>query len=97
MWPTWWWPQALMQPQILIFSSPSRAGASGSAKRSAMLLGDRDRARVGERAVVEARAGDDVGDQVDVGVARPAAVQRRVDRRQIVDFDVRQDQVLLVA
>ena len=22
MWPTWWWPQALMQPEILIFSSP---------------------------------------------------------------------------
>ena len=33
-------------------------------------LGDRDRAGVGQRAVVEARAGDDVGDQVDVGLGQ---------------------------
>ena len=36
MLPTWWWPQALMQPLILIFSSPIRSDSSGSAKRRAM-------------------------------------------------------------
>ena len=36
MWPTWWWPQALMQPLILIFSSPIRSARSGSAKRLAI-------------------------------------------------------------
>ena len=36
MWPTWWWPQALMQPLILIFSSPTVSARSGSANFSAM-------------------------------------------------------------
>ena len=36
MWPTWWWPQALMQPLILIFSSPMASAVSSLAKRSAM-------------------------------------------------------------
>ena len=36
MWPTWWWPQALMQPLILIFSSPICSARSGSAKVSAI-------------------------------------------------------------
>ena len=36
MWPTWWWPQALMQPEILIFRSPISAARSGAPKRSEM-------------------------------------------------------------
>ena len=36
MWPTWWWPQALMQPEILIFSSPISSAFSGSANFRAM-------------------------------------------------------------
>src|SRR5690606_33442390 len=35
------------------------------------LLRHRDRAGVGQRAVVESRAGDDVGHQVEVGVGQP--------------------------
>jgi hypothetical protein len=34
-------------------------------------LRDRDRARIGQRAVVEARAGDDVGDQAGIGGRQP--------------------------
>ena len=33
MWPTWWWPQALMQPEMLIFSGPISCWRSMSAKR----------------------------------------------------------------
>jgi hypothetical protein len=36
------------------------------------VLGDRDGAGIGQGAVVQARAGDDVAGQVDIGVARPA-------------------------
>ena len=33
MWPAWWCPQALMQPEILSFSSPSAAVLPFAAKR----------------------------------------------------------------
>ena len=33
IWPTWWWPQALMQPEILIFSSPIFSCRSSAANR----------------------------------------------------------------
>ena len=36
MWPTWWWPQALMHPEILIFKSPISRCRPRSAKRWAM-------------------------------------------------------------
>ena len=38
MWPTWWWPQALMQPEILILRSPisSWRAASRSEMRCAI-------------------------------------------------------------
>ena len=36
MCPTWWWPQALMQPEILIFSGPMSRCRSRSAKASAI-------------------------------------------------------------
>ncbi len=36
MWPAWWCPQALMQPLILILSSPTSRWRSSSAKRSAI-------------------------------------------------------------
>ena len=49
------------------------------ARQIGEVLGDplrhRDRARIGERAIVEARAGDDVGDLADIGFgqAEPAS------------------------
>ena len=65
------------------------------------VLGDalrhRDRARIGQRAIVQARAGDDVGDLADIGLGEAQPVERAPHRRQIVDRDMRQDQVLLVA
>ena len=64
-------------------------------------LGDplrhRDRPRRRQRAVVHARAGDDVGDQPDVRRREPRLPQPRVDRRQVPPRHVRQDDVLLVA
>ena len=67
----------------------------GEALRDA--LRDRDRAGVGERAVVEAGAGDDVGDEAGIGGGEADLGQRVVDRLQVVERDMRQDQVLLVA
>ena len=97
MWPTWWWPQALMQPEILIFSSPISFCRAVVGEALGDALGDRDRAGIGERAIVEARAGDDVGDQAGIGRGEVGRGERLVDRRQVVERDMRQDQVLLVA
>ena len=98
MWPTWWWPQALMQPEILIFSSPISSCRSGDGEALGDALRDRDRAGIGERAIVEAGAGDDVGDQAGIGgreaVRRPA---RRRPPCRSSQRDMRQDEVLLVA
>ncbi len=60
------------------------------------VLGDGDGARIGERAVVQPRAGDDVADQVHVRGGEPGLGQRGPDRRNVVQLHVRQDQVLLV-
>src|SRR5476651_1677117 len=60
-------------------------------------LRDRDRARVGQRAIVEAGTGDDVGDLADVRLGEAQPLKRAIDRRQILDRDMRQHQVLLVA
>ena len=97
MWPTWWWPQALMQPEILILRSPISCWRAEVGEVLGDALRHRDRAGVGQRAVVEARAGDDVGDQADVGLGEAQPPERRVDRRQVLDRDMRQDEVLLVA
>src|SRR5476649_654771 len=53
-------------------------------------LRDRDRARVGQRTIVEAGAGDDVGDLADIGLSEAEAIERRIHRRQILDRDMRQ-------
>src|SRR4051794_22337395 len=60
-------------------------------------LRDRDRARIGQRAVVEPRAGDDVGDQIDVRRRETELVERLPQRRQVALGNVRQSEVLLVA
>ena len=96
MWPTWWWPQALMQPEILIFSGPIALRPRAVAELLGDPLGDRNRARGRERAIVEARAGDDVADRAGVRRREADRGEPVVDRRQIVERDMRQDQVLLV-
>src|SRR3546814_2965883 len=58
------------------------------------LLRDRDRARVGEGAIIEAGAGDDVGDKVEVGIGQFRRDQRLPDRIEIGLADVRQHQIL---
>ena len=92
MWPAWWWPQALMQPLILSFSSPRSAARVGEARRD--LLRDGDRAGVGEAAVIETGAGDDVADQIEVGLGEPGVGQRLPDRVEVGLADVRQHDVL---
>src|SRR4051812_32472896 len=59
-------------------------------------LRDRDRTRGGQRAIIHARAGDDVGDQVVVGGRQPGLIQQAPQREQIALPDIGQDQVLLV-
>src|SRR4051812_15668483 len=61
------------------------------------LLRDRNRARIRQRAIVEARTGDDVGDQIDVRGCQPELVERLPQARQVALGDMRQRQVLLVA
>ena len=61
------------------------------------LLRDRDRARIGEAAIIEAGAGDDVGDEIDVRRGDADRVERAPQRRQIALRDMRQHQILLVA
>src|SRR5262249_56259481 len=60
------------------------------------LLGYRDRARVGQAAVVETGAGDDVGDEIDVGRGDADFVERAPQRRKIALGDVRKRQILLM-
>src|SRR3954451_15959702 len=59
-------------------------------------LCNRNRARGGQRAIVHARAGDDVGDQVAVGGRQPGLLQQTPQREQVALPDVGQDQILLV-
>ena len=61
------------------------------------LLRDRDRARIGQRAVIQPRAGDDVGDEIDVRRGEAELVERLPQRRQVALGDMRQRQVLLMA
>src|SRR6516225_7903685 len=66
-------------------------------KAPRQLLCNRDRARIGERAIVQAGAGDDVGDEIDVRSGEPDFIECLPQRRQIAPGDMRQRQILLVA
>ena len=97
MWPTWWWPQALMQPGDLDLQRPDLALPVEVGEGVGDALRHRDRARGRQRAIVHARAGDDVRHEPDVRRRKPRRLQPRVDRRQVPPRHVRQDDVLLVA
>jgi hypothetical protein len=88
-----------MQPEILTEQRADLAsGARGSPKRCGDRLRDRDRAGVGQRAVVEAGAGDDVGDRGRHWRWRaPSDQARRRQSGTVVQRHMRQDQVLLMA
>src|SRR5882762_9195921 len=60
-------------------------------------LRHRDGARIGQRAIVEPWASDDVGDLADIGLGETQPTECAPYRRQILDGDMREDQVLLVA
>ena len=97
MWPTWWWPQALMQPEMLMCSRPMVLRQRVIAEALRQLLRDRDRARIGEAAIVEARAGDDVGDEPDIRRREAVRFELLPQLRQVALRNMRQHQVLLVA
>src|SRR5215472_16402904 len=59
-------------------------------------LGHRDRACVGQAAIVETGAGDDVGDEIDVGRGDADFFERAPQRRKIALGDVRKRQILLM-
>ena len=61
------------------------------------LLRDRDRTGIGQRAIIQPGAGDDVGDEVHVRGSEANLVQRLPQRRQIALCHVRQREVLLMA
>ena len=101
--PTWCWPHAFGQPEILISKRPSSATTSwpscrvvpssrccSNPRRHPHALGD------GERAVVGARAAHDVGDVQRVGLAEPDGHERTKERVELLRRDPAQDQVLLV-
>src|SRR6266571_1656539 len=73
------------------------AGDVEIAEAARQVLRHRDRARIGEAAVVEPRAGDDVRHQPDVGGGDADRVERAPQRVKIALAHVRQHQVLLVA
>src|SRR5262244_4631398 len=60
------------------------------------LLGHRNRTRVGQAAIVETGASDDVGDEIDVGRGDADFVERAPQRGKIALGDVRKRQVLLM-
>ncbi len=66
-------------------------------KAAGQFLRDRDRARIGQRAIIQARTGDDIGDQIDVRRRDTNLVERFPEHRQIALGDMGQRQVLLVA
>ncbi len=80
-----------------MWSRPIRLASLVVGEAPRQLLRDRDRARIRQRAIIETRAGDDVGDQIDVGRRETELVERLPQRRQVALGDVRQRQVLLVA
>src|SRR5262245_22520515 len=67
------------------------------AKSPRQLLRHRDRARVGEAAIVETWASDDIGDEPHVGRRHADGVKRAPQRRQIALRHMRQHQVLLMS
>ena len=66
-------------------------------KAPADRLRDRDRAGVGERAIIEPRTGDDVADQAGVWRPQPARVEGAPELEEIALANVREHQILFVA
>ena len=75
---------------------PKAAGAIEILEALGDLLRDRDRARVGEAAVVEAGAGDDVGDKSDIGRGDADLIERAPQCGKIPLRHVGKNQVLFM-
>src|SRR6185295_14369908 len=60
-------------------------------------LRNRDRPRIGEIAIVEARAADDVGDEAEIGRRQAVQLEDLPHREKIVLAHMGQNEVLLVA
>jgi hypothetical protein len=60
------------------------------------LLGDRDGAGIGQVAIIQSRAGDDVGDQPGIRGSEVQLLELGVNRRQVFLADMRQDQILFM-
>ena len=59
-------------------------------------LRDRDRAGIGEIAIIQARAGNDVGDQPGIGRGQIQRLKAGEDRGQVLLPDMRQHQILFM-
>src|SRR5207248_7200350 len=62
--------------------SPDQIGGIVIGKAPRQFLRNRDRARIGERAVIQPRASDDVGHQIDVGGRKTDLVERFPQRSE---------------
>ena len=67
MWPTWWWPQALMQPEMLSLIGPILFLRVKVGKLARDGLRNRDGARRRQRTIIQAGAGDDITQQAIIG------------------------------
>ena len=83
-----------MQPEILMLNSPISFCFAGSAKCSRQRLRDRDRTGGGQRAIIEAGAGENVGDEADIRRAEAFRAQDRENFGDVVEAHMRQDDVL---
>ncbi len=78
------------------FQLADLVGAGAFAEPFGDALRDRNGARRSKRAIVEAGAGDDVGHETRVGGGETQGREPVEQQRQIVERDMRQDQVLLM-
>src|SRR5579871_1452908 len=73
------------------------AGEPKVAETTRQLLGDWDGARIGEAAVVQSRARDNVGNEADVRSRHPDSIERAPQFAEIALCHMREHEVLLVA
>ena len=96
IWPTWWWPQALMQPEILILRAPLRArgAALPPVSQCPVQRGSSERL---QGAVIHAGASDDIRGKADICRPEPRRQKGRMHGWQVCLGHMGQDHVLLVA
>ena len=97
MCPTWWWPQAFHAPGDLDAHVAEVVQVVHVVEQLVDLPGDGDGLGVGEAAEIQAGAADHVGQGADVRGREPQTRKPLPQRVQVVERDVGQQEVLVVA